>query len=167
MALAYIGLGSNLADPPAQIGAALLALDRLAQTQVLRQSHLYASAAWGNVDQPDFINAVAEIETALEPQALLAALLGIERDAGRVRDGARWGPRVLDLDILVYAQQCIDEPGLRVPHPHLHERAFALMPLAEIAPHLEIPGEGTISGLLARIDSTNCHVLESHAIDAK
>lgn len=166
MVPAYIGLGSNLADPPKQIRAALHALANLPQTRLLRQSRLYASAAWGNVDQPDFVNAVAEIETALAPHALLAALLGIERDAGRVRESTRWGPRVLDLDILVYAQQCIDEPGLRIPHPYLHERAFALMPLMEIAPHLVIPGRGKIDDLMAQIDSANCHVLGSNATQA-
>ncbi|HET8940500.1 MAG TPA: 2-amino-4-hydroxy-6-hydroxymethyldihydropteridine diphosphokinase [Rudaea sp.] len=166
MVPAYIGLGSNLADPAKQIRAALHALANLPQTRLVRQSRLYASAAWGIVDQPDFVNAVAEIETALVPRALLAALLDIERDAGRVRESTRWGPRVLDLDILVYAQQCIDEPGLRIPHPYLHERAFALMPLMEIAPHLVIPGRGKIDDLMARIDGANCHVLGSNATHA-
>lgn len=163
MALAYIGLGSNLADPPAKIRTALQALRQVPQTRVLRQSRLYRSAPWGQPDQPDFVNAVAELDTALTPRELLDALLGIEREAGRVRSGARWGPRVLDLDILVYADECIDAAGLRIPHPHLHERAFALMPLAEIAPNLHIPGQGNIESLLARIDIEGCCALESNA----
>lgn len=163
MALAYIGLGSNLADPCAQILTAFRALKHLPQTRVLRCSRLYRSAPWGKADQPEFVNAVAELETALTPHALLDALLGIERKAGRVRNGDHWGPRVLDLDILVFAGTCIDDAGLRIPHPRLHERAFALMPLAEIAPNLAIPGRDNVANLLAQIDTSDCRALESNA----
>ncbi|MGA9334342.1 MAG: 2-amino-4-hydroxy-6-hydroxymethyldihydropteridine diphosphokinase [Rudaea sp.] len=163
MAQAYIGLGSNLADPPAQIHAALHALKQLPKTRLVQQSRMYSSEPWGNADQPDFVNAVAELDTALAPHELLEAVLRIESEAGRVRDCSRWGPRILDLDILVYADRCINEPGLRIPHPHLHERAFVLIPLAEIAPHLAIPGHGGIDSLMARIDASGCHALESDA----
>jgi len=156
----YIGLGSNLADPRAQVEHALRALDAVPLTQLLRRSRLYRSAPWGRADQPEFVNAVAELRTGLTPRALLAALLAIERGAGRERDATRWGPRVLDLDILVYGDQSIDEPGLHVPHPHLHERAFVLLPLAEIAPDLSVPGRGHVADLARQIDTAGCRPLE-------
>lgn len=152
----YIGLGSNLADPAAQVAAGLPALARLPRTRLVAHSHLYCSAPWGRADQPEFVNAVAQLETALEPRELLDHLLEIERAAGRERDGTRWGPRVLDLDVLAYAQRRIAEPGLHVPHPHLHERAFVLLPLAEIAPDLHIPGRGRVTDLLAGVDASTC-----------
>jgi 2-amino-4-hydroxy-6-hydroxymethyldihydropteridine diphosphokinase len=154
---AWIGLGSNLADPAAQVAAAFAALDRLPGSTVRARSRLYRCAAWGVRDQPDFVNAVAQIETTLSPRALLDALLEIERAFGRDRSRAeRWGPRVLDLDLLLYAAQRIDEPGLRVPHPHLHERAFVLVPLAEIAPDLDVPGHGSVARLLAALPPGGC-----------
>jgi len=156
----YIGLGSNLADPRAQVERALGALDDLPHTRLLRRSRLYRSAPWGRADQPEFINAVAQVQTELGARALLDALLALERRAGRERDATRWGPRVLDLDILVYDEQLIDEPGLRVPHPHLHERAFVLLPLAEIAPDLSIPGRGRVAALARQIDRAQCSPLE-------
>mgnify|MGYP001557058458 CR=1 FL=1 len=152
----YIGLGSNLADPRTQVENGLRALAALADSRLRRRSRLYRTAPWGRADQPEFVNAAAHIETGLEPRELLDALLALERAAGRVRDGTRWGPRVLDLDILVFGAIELDEPGLRLPHPHLHERAFALAPLAEIAPELEIPGRGRARDLLARIDTSDC-----------
>jgi len=157
---AYIGLGSNLADPRARVESALQALERLPRTQLVQRSRLYRSAPWGRGGQPDFVNAAAVLRTGLAPRELLAALLTIERAEGRQRGGERWGPRVLDLDILVYADRVIDEPGLHVPHPHLHERAFVLAPLAEMAPDLEIPGRGRVDALLAEIDASGCKVLE-------
>ena len=160
----FVGLGSNLADPSMQIQAAFAALARLPQSRLVRRSSLYRSAPWGVPDQPDFVNAVAEIETALAPSALMHALLSIERDFGRDRRGDRWGPRILDLDLLLYADRSVDEPGLRVPHRHLHERAFALLPLAEIAPQLDIPGHGPIAQVLARLDSSGVQMLESRAV---
>ena len=152
----YIGLGSNLADPRTQVENGLRALAALADSRLRRRSRLYRTAPWGRADQPEFVNAAAHIKTGLEPRELLDALLALERAAGRVRDGTRWGPRVLDLDILVFGAIELDEPGLRLPHPHLHERAFALAPLAEIAPDLEIPGRGRARDLLARIDTSDC-----------
>lgn len=145
-ATAYIGLGGNLGDAAGTLRAALDALHALPRTRLLRASRLYLTPAWGRRDQPDFINAAAALETRLAPRELLDALLGIERDFGRDRSdpGARWGPRTLDLDLLLYGDAAIDVPGLRVPHPHLHERAFVLVPLLEIAPDAVIPGRGGV-----------------------
>ena len=151
---AFIGLGGNLGDATATLKAALRALDALPDTRVARASKLYRTAAWGVTDQPDFINAVALLYTRRAPRRLLEDLLDIERHAGRHRldDGSdRWGPRTLDLDLLLYADARIDEPGLHVPHPRLHERAFVLVPLAEIAPDASIPGIGTAAQALARM----------------
>jgi 2-amino-4-hydroxy-6-hydroxymethyldihydropteridine diphosphokinase len=163
MTIVYIGLGSNLADPCLQVEGGLRALAGMADSRVVRRSRLYRSAPWGRADQPEFINAVAETETTLTPQRLLGALLAIERQAGRERDATRWGPRVLDLDILVYGDVVLDTPGLHVPHPHLHERVFVLMPLCEIVPQLQIPGKGRADALLARLDMTTCRALECAA----
>ena len=150
MTLAAIGLGANLGDAAATLREAIAELARLPRTELLRASRLYRTPAWGVTEQPDFINAVALVETTLSPRDLLDALLAIERSFGRTRlDGERWGPRTLDLDLLLHGDATIDEPGLRVPHPHLHERAFALLPLAEIAPESEIPGIGMVGKLAA------------------
>jgi 2-amino-4-hydroxy-6-hydroxymethyldihydropteridine diphosphokinase len=161
MPRAYVGLGSNLAEPRVQIVRAVRALDALAETRLVGVSRLYQSPPWGLSAQPDFVNAAVCLESALAPRALLAALLAIERDAGRERVGPRYGPRVIDLDLLIYGDCVIDEPGLRVPHPRLHERAFVLLPLADIAPDLEVPGRGPVRNLLAAIDASACRVLES------
>jgi 2-amino-4-hydroxy-6-hydroxymethyldihydropteridine diphosphokinase len=163
MTMVYIGLGSNLADPRVQVENGLHALAGLAKTRLVRSSRLYRSAPWGRADQPEFVNAVAELDTTLAPQALLDALLGIERQAGRERDSTRWGPRVLDMDILLYGDLVLDTPGLHVPHPHLHERVFVLMPLCEIAPELQIPGKGRADVLLSQLDATACRQLECAA----
>jgi 2-amino-4-hydroxy-6-hydroxymethyldihydropteridine diphosphokinase len=143
--LACIGLGANLGDAAATLRAAQQALAGLPGTTLLAASGLYRSAAWGRTDQPDFINAAAMVDTTLPARELLDRLLAIERRFGRTRaaDGSdRWGARTLDLDLLLYGDAVIDEPGLHVPHPHLHERAFALVPLLEIAPLAVIPGHG-------------------------
>ena len=161
MPVAYIGIGSNLANPRAQVERGLLCLARMPQTTLQRSSRLYRSAPWGVLDQPDFVNAAAAIETGLSPHALMQALLAIERDAGRNRSSERWGPRILDLDLLLYDALTLAEPGLQVPHARLHERAFVLLPLAEIAPHLDVPGRGPISGLLARVDCVDCHAIDT------
>ncbi len=147
---AYVGLGANLGAAEAAVRAAVAALDGLPATRCLRASRLYRTPAWGRVDQPDFINAVALLETGLAPGPLLASMLDIEREAGRDRreDDPRWGPRVLDLDLLLYGDAVLDLPGLQVPHPRLHERAFALLPLLEIAPGIVIPGQGPARDLL-------------------
>jgi len=157
--LAYIGIGSNLDDPEQQVRAAIDALARLPRSTFVGASRLYRTAPWGKADQPAFVNAAAAVSTALSPRELLAALLAIERAQGRVRDGERWGPRVIDLDILVYGDARIDEPGLHVPHPRLAERAFALLPLADLQPDLEIPGLGRVSALAERVDATGCAAL--------
>ena len=149
---ACIGLGANLGDAVAAVQGALRALDALPDTRVLQASRLYLTPAWGKTDQPAFVNAAAVLDTTLDARALLDAMLGIERDFGRDRatDGSdRWGARTLDLDLLLYGDAVIDEPGLRVPHPHLHQRAFALVPLVEIAPDIVIPGHGRASEIVA------------------
>jgi len=144
---AYIGLGANLGDPVAQIHAALAALDRLPQTCLVTASSLYRSAPVGYTEQPDFFNSVAAIDTALAPKALLAALLEIERAGGRTREFSN-APRTIDLDLLLYGEQVVSEPGLCVPHPRMAERAFVLLPLAEIAPGCRIPGRDPLPTLL-------------------
>ncbi|MET0548466.1 MAG: 2-amino-4-hydroxy-6-hydroxymethyldihydropteridine diphosphokinase [Xanthomonas sp.] len=151
---ACIGLGGNLGDAAATLRAALAALDTLPQTRLLRASQLYRSPAWGREDQPDFINAAALVTTTLPAPDLLQALLALEARHGRQRlPGERWGPRTLDLDLLLYAQAVIDLPGLQVPHPFLHERAFVLLPLAEIAAEAAIPGHGTVRDVRERIET--------------
>ncbi|MEP6634268.1 MAG: 2-amino-4-hydroxy-6-hydroxymethyldihydropteridine diphosphokinase [Luteimonas sp.] len=149
--IAYVGLGANLGEASRTVREAMEALDAIPNSRRMRASRLYRTAAWGREDQPDFVNAVAQLETALAPRALLTALLEIERAFGRDRAGEqeRWGPRTLDLDLLLYGAQTVDEPGLRVPHPHLHERAFVLVPLDEIAPELAIPKRGSVADALA------------------
>jgi len=149
-ARAYIGLGSNLDDPERQVRVACGRIAALPSSWLLACSSLYATTPVGPVDQPAFINAVACIETALRAGDLLAALQGIERDQGRLRDGTRWGPRTLDLDLLLHGGRMLDEPGLTLPHPEIARRAFVLVPLAEIAPpDLVIPGQGRLDALLA------------------
>ncbi|MDY4297921.1 MULTISPECIES: 2-amino-4-hydroxy-6-hydroxymethyldihydropteridine diphosphokinase [unclassified Xanthomonas] len=151
---ACIGLGGNLGDAAAILRAALAALDTLPQTRLLRASQLYRSPAWGREDQPDFINAAALVTTTLSAPDLLQALLDLEHRHGRQRlPGERWGPRTLDLDLLLYADAVIDLPGLQVPHPFLHQRAFVLLPLAEIAADAVIPGHGTVRDVRDRIET--------------
>lgn len=152
---ACVALGSNLDDPRAQVQRGFEALAALPQTRLLARSRLYRTPPWGITDQPDFINAAARLETSLSPRALLDALRTIETRAGRVR-GVRNGPRILDLDLLLYGGRQIDEPGLVVPHPRLHERAFVLLPLADVAPDLKVPGRGRVHDLVARVDAGNC-----------
>jgi 2-amino-4-hydroxy-6-hydroxymethyldihydropteridine diphosphokinase len=148
--IAYVALGSNLQDPVSQVRAGLEALARLPDSRLVGQSSLYRTAPVGELDQPDFINAVARLETRLEPQALLNALLDIERQHGRVR-AERNGPRTLDLDLLLYGEQRVETPGLCVPHPRMHERAFVLAPLAQLAPELDLPGRGSVRALLVSL----------------
>jgi 2-amino-4-hydroxy-6-hydroxymethyldihydropteridine diphosphokinase len=150
MVRAVIGLGANLGDPAAQLRAATAAIARLPGTRIAKVSSLYRTAPVGYAAQPDFVNAAVAVETALEPRALLDALLAIERAAGRERT-FKDAPRTLDLDILLYGDRVIDEPGLRVPHPRLHERAFALAPLVEVEPDAAVPGHGPAAALLAAL----------------
>lgn len=150
--LAYIGLGANLGPAMATIGQALNRLNTIPFSQVVQVSCFYRTPAWGRQDQPDFINAAAALMTQLSPQSLLQALLNLESQAGRVRpEGDRWGPRILDLDLLLYADQCIDQPLLKVPHPYLHLRAFVLAPLNDIASDRWIPGHGRVIDLLTKL----------------
>lgn len=143
----FIGLGSNLADPHQQVTQALAELAELDGCQLLRASSLYCSAPVGPQDQPDFINAVAALGTSLEAHQLLDQLQALEQQHQRVRK-QHWGPRTLDLDLLLYGDQTIASARLSVPHPYLHERNFVLYPLHEIAPDLEIPNLGQLSNLL-------------------
>ncbi|SCY61087.1 2-amino-4-hydroxy-6-hydroxymethyldihydropteridinediphosphokinase [Nitrosospira sp. Nl5] len=145
---AFIALGSNLDDPALQVRLAFDELARLPSSRLLRHSSLYRSAPIGGLDQPDFINAVAQIETGLAPHDLLKALLGIERCHGRVRAYPN-APRTLDLDMLIYDDLQCDERCLVLPHPRMHQRAFVLQPLLEIAPDCHIPGRGAAAELLA------------------
>jgi 2-amino-4-hydroxy-6-hydroxymethyldihydropteridine diphosphokinase len=139
--IAFIGLGSNLEDPLSQLRRAFSDLDNLPDTRLIAQSSLYRSAPIGYLNQPDFVNAVAKIETNLTPQALLQALLDIEHQHGRERT-YRNAPRTLDLDLLLYDDLQLHEHGLTIPHPQMHLRAFVLQPLLEIAPDIVIPGTG-------------------------
>jgi len=148
---AVVGLGGNLGDAAATLRATLPALDVLPDTRLVRGSRLYRTPPWGRRDQADFVNAAALLETGLTPRALLDGLLSIERAFGRDRcaESGRWGPRTLDLDLLLYGDRVVDEPGLAVPHPCLHERAFALLPLVEVWPEATIPGIGPARAALA------------------
>jgi len=146
MSLAYVGLGSNLEDPVRQITHAFELLDEIDDSQVIARSSLYLSAPFGPVEQPSFVNAVALLDTKLDSQALLLSLQAIEDSQGRKRD-VRWGPRVLDLDLLVHGDREIDQPELRLPHPGIAERNFVLLPLREIAPDLVIPGLGRVADM--------------------
>jgi 2-amino-4-hydroxy-6-hydroxymethyldihydropteridine diphosphokinase len=147
---AYVGLGSNLGDREATIRAALAELDAAEGVDVLGVSSLIDTAPVGYTAQPRFLNGVAVVETELAPRELLEVLLRVEARFGRDRAGSPpQGPRTLDLDLLLFGDAELDEPGLRIPHPRLHERAFALAPLAELDPALEVPGKGPIQALLA------------------
>jgi 2-amino-4-hydroxy-6-hydroxymethyldihydropteridine diphosphokinase len=148
-----VALGSNLEDPRAQVRSALLELAALPRTRLARESSLYLNPPAGNLDQPPFVNAVAMIETRLAPRALLDALLAIERAHGRVRDFPN-APRTLDLDIVLYGDLRLHEPGLTLPHPRMLERAFVLVPLAEIAPDAQVPGKGRAAELARNVDAT-------------
>ena len=142
---AYIGLGSNLQGPSRQVESAIQQLDELAATRLVSCSGLYRSAPFGGVEQPEFVNSVAAILTQLSPHDLLDELKALERARGREHGAQRWGPRILDLDILVYSDRILEEDGLTVPHPGIAERNFVLLPLREIAPELVIPGLGRVA----------------------
>jgi 2-amino-4-hydroxy-6-hydroxymethyldihydropteridine diphosphokinase len=144
---AYVGLGANLGDREAAVRRAAELLG------AVRLSTLIETEPWGYTDQPRFVNAVAELETDEPPRELLERLLRVEREFGRTRDGPRYGPRTIDLDLLVYGDEQLEEPGLVVPHPRLHDRSFVLEPLAELAPELVVPGQGPVKALLSRLQS--------------
>ncbi|MGB8713591.1 MAG: 2-amino-4-hydroxy-6-hydroxymethyldihydropteridine diphosphokinase [Onishia taeanensis] len=155
---AYIGLGSNLDGPRDHVERALRELDGLKLTRLAAASSCYASRPVGPQDQPDFINAVAHIETRLSPLALLDQLQALEQRHARVRR-RHWGPRTLDLDLLLYDDQCLDHPRLRLPHPEIARRAFVVVPLHELAPTLELPGLGSLAVLPAWQDADDLRAL--------
>lgn len=139
----FIGLGSNIGDGPEIIQQALDGLAQNDAIDVLRVSSLYRTAAWGRPDQPDFTNAVTEITTTLSGLQLLQKILQLELELGRTRDTGHWGPRLIDLDLLTYADEQINSPELTVPHPRMHVRAFVLIPLLELESDFQIPGLGS------------------------
>ena len=149
MTRVFVGVGSNLGDREATIRRALDELAQVPGVQVVGVSTLRETDPVGYTEQPRFLNGAAEVETTLDARGLLDALLAVERALGRTRTGPRFGPRTIDLDLLVFGEEIVDEPGLRVPHPRLHERRFALEPLADLDPGLEIPGRGSVATLLA------------------
>lgn len=157
---AYVGLGSNLDQPQQQVLQALQALDRIPATRLVAHSRLYRSAPIGPAGQPDYINAVAALDTALEPHALLHALQAIEQRHGRVR-ALRWGPRTLDLDLLLYGDVRLADAELTVPHPEMLNRNFVLYPLFEIAPALRLPDNGTLREWVSRMAADGLEVLEA------
>ncbi len=151
---AYVGIGSNLGDPEAQVLRARTALEGLPESGWFAHSGLWRSQPLGPVDQPDFVNACTGFVTRLGPHDLLERLKRLEREAGRT-PGERWGPRILDLDLLVLGALVLDEAGLTLPHPGAAERNFVLLPLAEIAPYLNVPGRGSVARLLEAVSRTN------------
>ena len=149
---AYVALGSNLDDPRGQVERALDALAGIRDSRLVLRSSLYRTRPFGPVEQPDFVNAAAGLLTPLSPAELLAELQSLESRLGRERPAVRWGPRRIDLDLLVHGTDRRDEPGLALPHPGIADRAFVLVPLAEIAPDLMVPALGRVRALLARVD---------------
>lgn len=155
----FIGLGANLHQPLQQLQTAAQALRQLPHTQLIAISSLYGSKPMGPQDQPDYVNAVAQLATSLSPHQLLDALQQIEQTQGRTRKAERWGPRTLDLDILLFGELQLDDERLTVPHYGMHLREFVLYPLAEIAPTLEMPTHGALSSLLAKVPLNGLTVL--------
>ncbi len=161
MITAYIAVGSNLADPVAQANAAIDALKLLPKSEFILASKLYSSTPMGPQNQPDYINAVVAIKTELTPLELLDCTQAIELEQGRVRKDERWGPRTLDLDIVLYGNEVIDSERLVVPHYGMHEREFVLYPLAEIAPNLTLPDGTELTTLLTNVDRNGLSVWQS------
>ncbi|WP_194437983.1 2-amino-4-hydroxy-6-hydroxymethyldihydropteridine diphosphokinase [Vibrio fluminensis] len=161
MITAYIAVGSNLADPVTQANAAIDALKLLPSSEFMQASQLYSSTPMGPQDQPDYINAVVAIKTELTPLELLDCTQAIELEQGRVRKDERWGPRTLDLDIILYGNEVIDSERLTVPHYGMREREFVLYPLAEIAPNLTLPDGTELTQLLNQVDRNGLSVWQS------
>ncbi|HEL1074522.1 TPA: 2-amino-4-hydroxy-6-hydroxymethyldihydropteridine diphosphokinase [Streptococcus equi subsp. zooepidemicus] len=138
MTLVYLGLGTNMGDRAGYLQAAVTALSKLPETELLRQSSIYQTAAWGKKDQNDFLNMVCQLDTKLTPEALLAATQAIEQDLGRVRH-EKWGPRTIDIDLLLFGDEPYQSKALTIPHPYMTQRAFVLIPLLEIAPDVTLP----------------------------
>lgn len=148
----WLGLGSNLEQPLLQLKQALQRLEMQEGISLLEVSSFYRTPPWGDEQQDDFINAVARVETRLRPLALLGVLQSIENDMGRQRTARRWGPRLIDIDLLLYGDWTRQTEELTIPHPHMHERAFVLLPLSELDIDLEVPGRGTVATLLQRLE---------------
>jgi len=157
---AYVALGSNLGDSRATLVSAIEALAALPVSHLTGRSRIYRTPPWGRTDQPDFLNAVVRLHTSLPPRTLLEALMAIERRFGRERDGERWGPRTLDLDLLHMEGVTLDDPSLTLPHPRAAERAFVLLPLSDLAPELVLPGLGAVGELLQRVDAGGCEPID-------
>jgi len=153
MARAHVGLGANLGEREVTLRRALELLAETPGIEVVEVSSFRETDPVGYLDQPGFRNGAAALETSLSPRELLDALLAVERELGRTREGPRFGPRTVDLDLLLYGGATLEEPGLTLPHPRLHERRFALEPLAELDPELVVPGRGRVVDLLAELDS--------------
>jgi 2-amino-4-hydroxy-6-hydroxymethyldihydropteridine diphosphokinase len=151
--LAYIGIGSNLDNPVSQVQEAIEELGAIPDSILIARSSLYRSKPMGAAVQPDYVNAVVAIDTVLSPQALMQALQNIEQRHGRERTGEKWGPRILDLDLLLYGSRVINTEDLTIPHPGLHERDFVLVPLEEIAGNINIPGRGMLSAFISRCEN--------------
>ena len=160
---AWLGLGSNMQQPVAQLQEALTRLAVAEGIEIRSTSSFYRTPPWGDVEQNDFINAVAQIETRLDPVSLLRQLQRIENEMGRERGGRRWGPRLIDIDLLLYADQQYHSDELQIPHPRMHERAFVLLPLFELDPTLEITGRGAIEKLLQPLNCNGIYRLEDHS----
>ena len=156
---AYVALGSNLGQPAVQVSQALARLAAIPKTHLVKQSRLWATPPMGPPGQPEYVNAVAGLVTRLPPRDLLDELLAIEREMGRTRT-ARWGPRLIDLDLLLHGSAMLEEPGLKLPHPGLHQRDFVLYPLADIAPQLWVPGRGRVAALAGAVDDRGSKALE-------
>jgi 2-amino-4-hydroxy-6-hydroxymethyldihydropteridine diphosphokinase len=150
---AHIGLGANLGDRAATLSRAIQLLGERPDIDIVAVSSFRETEPVGYLDQPRFLNAALALDTSLAPQALLATLLAVEQELGRVRAGPRFGPRTVDLDLLLLDDLVLDEPGLKLPHPRLHERAFALEPLAELDPDLVVPAHGSVRQLLLALQS--------------
>ena len=163
---AFIALGSNLGDPAGQIRSALGALAALPGTKLVRQSSFYRNPPEGGLDQPEFVNAVAQIETRAGPRELLDHLLEIERAHGRARDFPN-APRTLDLDVVLYGDRVVREPALTIPHPRMLARAFVLVPLAEIAPDAVVPGRGRVADLAGKLDASGLVKLPDATADER
>jgi len=156
---AWLGLGSNMQRPAAQLETALDKLARADGIEVRRVSGFYRTPPWGDEQQDDFVNAVAQIETRLEPETLLKTLQSVEREMGRQRNGRRWGPRIIDIDLLLYGDLQYRSGTLELPHPRMHERAFVLVPLCELDAGLIIPARGSAGDLLQTLDRSGIFML--------
>lgn len=162
---AWLGLGSNLHQPVSQLEDALGRLGLVEGIEILKTSGFYRTPPWGDDQQDDFINAVVQIETGLEPIPLLHVLQSIENKMGRQRSGRRWGPRLIDIDLLLYAGLQFKSEELELPHPRMHERAFVLKPLCEIDKTVTIPGHGVAQELLQQLDSCGIFCLEEEELN--